>query len=37
MSQEEILFQDPFENLDNWHLEGSKTVSILEPGTMRLE
>ena len=36
MGQEEVLFYDLFVNLDHWHLEGSKTVSISEPGTMRL-
>jgi hypothetical protein len=32
-----LLFEESFANLDNWYHEGGGRMSIVEPGTMRLE
>jgi hypothetical protein len=33
-----ILFEDSFQNLDHWHLEGQTgAITIASPGTMRLD
>ena len=37
MASAHILFEDAFEDLDQWHLEGNKGACIVEPGVMRLD
>jgi hypothetical protein len=37
MSTEQCLFQDGFNDLTNWHLDGTQAVSIPQPGVMRLD
>jgi len=37
MADEDLLFSDPFEDLDNWHREGGGRATLPEKGVMRLD